>query len=278
MPTLDQRKQPVHQVDPAGTVGPVIKGLTVNYHSTKPPAAAQLHNLHVCLEIARGMAGKAYEVTRRIAKEKTLHELESDILTYHFRLPVLAKEDSCALWQPYLKRIYHVYDEVINYFKKSITISDSVSAELNPNADAMLAKAEGYVPWKNNQAQEKKVVLFKGLYFSEQNQTWDQCTHTAYKFTFKQAGSIHIPFSALLQKPNVYVARTLLHEATHKACNTRDVYYAMDNGYKSMSALEALDNADSYAWTALCLYKDRLVKNSFNGNKLAKEGILTLDR
>jgi hypothetical protein len=101
---------------------------------------------------------------------------------------------------------------------------------------------------------------------------------TALKLKRSQKGSIHIPFEKLTEKPLLYQARTLIHESTHKVKDTRDVNYAMDPGYQTMTPIDAIDNADSYAWTALCLYKDILVKNSLNGNKLAREGKLDTSR
>jgi len=54
---------------------------------------------------------------------------------------------------------------------------------------------------------------------------------------------------------NVRVAATIIHEASHKFCDTRDFAYSEDPAYRSLTLANALMNADSYAFTAICLYK-----------------------
>lgn len=75
---------------------------------------------------------------------------------------------------------------------------------------------------------------------------------------------IHLNFDLLeggdyFQSCPLAIARTLVHEASHKFCGTKDHAYAyQEDEYLSvMSSAEALNNADSYAWAVISLYSKR---------------------
>jgi hypothetical protein len=68
-------------------------------------------------------------------------------------------------------------------------------------------------------------------------------------------GNIHINF-AILDYHEDSVARTIVHEASHKFADTLDVAYA---GASSYPPKDAIENADSYAWAALSFLIGRLV-------------------
>lgn len=72
-------------------------------------------------------------------------------------------------------------------------------------------------------------------------------------------GSIHINFDALLradrQVSDLRVARTIIHEASHKFCNTQDHAYADRPVYRELMMEQSMWNADSYAFAAVSLYK-----------------------
>lgn len=75
----------------------------------------------------------------------------------------------------------------------------------------------------------------------------------------EEKGSIHINFATLLAQPqfqSLHVARTIIHEASHKFCDTRDFAYSFQPDYATMTRPQALANADSHAYAAVCLYKD----------------------
>ena len=79
--------------------------------------------------------------------------------------------------------------------------------------------------------------------------------------TADEQGSIKLNFPLLLRDDGtsiVSVARTLIHEASHKFFYTRDFGYAGREEYFAMSKTEAMMNADSYAYAAISLYKHRL--------------------
>jgi len=87
----------------------------------------------------------------------------------------------------------------------------------------------------------------------------DRSTHLAGD----KKGSIHLNFPLLLNDPSVTlasVAQTIIHEASHKFCDTRDFHYACSEGYFQMSTAQAVLNADSYGYAAMSLFKNHLFR------------------
>jgi len=79
-----------------------------------------------------------------------------------------------------------------------------------------------------------------------------------------QQGSIHLNYQMLLDDGrinNVRVARTIVHEASHKFCYTRDYAYAHDDGYSQLTKAQSMMNADSYAFGTMSLYKKYYFRN-----------------
>ncbi len=77
--------------------------------------------------------------------------------------------------------------------------------------------------------------------------------------------SIHIDFALLTERGGEagrrYLTRALVHEASHKFAGTADFAYSHDPAYKTQTPAQAVNNADSVAWVAVCLgegasYKD----------------------
>lgn len=80
-----------------------------------------------------------------------------------------------------------------------------------------------------------------------------------------EKGSIHINFATLLtgdQHRPLQVARTIIHEASHKFCDMRDIAYSFEDGYRTLTRAQAMLNADSYAYAAVSLYKDHVFADS----------------
>ena len=78
-----------------------------------------------------------------------------------------------------------------------------------------------------------------------------------------QYGSIHVNFQELLMPEknvsDLRVARTIIHEASHKFCNTQDYAYASPAQlYQITPSFQMLWNADSYAFCAVSLYRDAI--------------------
>jgi hypothetical protein len=80
-------------------------------------------------------------------------------------------------------------------------------------------------------------------------------------------GAIHINFEVFLKDPqqrNLHVARTLIHEASHKFLDTYDFAYTHDPAYATINKAQAMRNADSYAFAAVSCYKARLFRDKMH--------------
>ena len=78
-------------------------------------------------------------------------------------------------------------------------------------------------------------------------------------------GTIHINFHLLLGRaefPMMSVAKTLIHEASHKFLDTFDYAYGEEPHYRGMTEAQALRNADSYALAAVSLYRQTLIHDA----------------
>jgi hypothetical protein len=71
-------------------------------------------------------------------------------------------------------------------------------------------------------------------------------------------GNIHLDF-AVLTNVHEAIARTIVHEASHKFGDTKDLAYASESGRYPPKPQLAKENADSYAWAALSFFLGRCV-------------------
>lgn len=101
----------------------------------------------------------------------------------------------------------------------------------------------------------------------------------AKRLRAQDQGSIHINFPTLLDQsgvPEASVAKTIIHEASHKFCDTRDFAYADQPAYRQLGA-DAIRNADSYGYGALSLAYNRLFRTATDikaGHKLDAHALL----
>jgi hypothetical protein len=65
------------------------------------------------------------------------------------------------------------------------------------------------------------------------------------------AGSIHVQFSLCLKRSVDWLARAIVHEATHKFAATGDYAYAHAAEYTTLRPEHATQNADSFAYAAM---------------------------
>jgi hypothetical protein len=89
-------------------------------------------------------------------------------------------------------------------------------------------------------------------------------------------GEIHVAFAFMQQ--NGYtaeaVARVIIHEASHKYWGVADYFYAHQTaGYRNLNCVEAVDNADSFAWAAVSLDQGALVHGT-DSNDLHHQAVL----
>lgn len=73
--------------------------------------------------------------------------------------------------------------------------------------------------------------------------------------------SIHVEYDLIDTYSKLGVARIIIHEATHKFAGTADHAYSHQPGYSNMTQVQSLNNADSYAYAATSLYKNKLVNH-----------------
>jgi hypothetical protein len=71
--------------------------------------------------------------------------------------------------------------------------------------------------------------------------------------------SIHLEFNLLKDALRPVASMTIIHEASHKFANTADNAYAYQANYNQLSALQAANNADSYAFFAWSIYLGKVV-------------------
>jgi hypothetical protein len=72
-------------------------------------------------------------------------------------------------------------------------------------------------------------------------------------------GSMHIEFSYASVYPRPFLAMAIVHEATHKFADTEDWAATDDKKYARLSQRKRIENADSYAYAVLSLYRRQLV-------------------
>jgi roadblock/LC7 domain-containing protein len=72
---------------------------------------------------------------------------------------------------------------------------------------------------------------------------------------------IHIEFSNATKYPRLFLAMCIVHEATHKFAHTEDHAYTEDDNYKTLTTAQRIENADSFAYVAISIFLDRLIKD-----------------
>lgn len=79
----------------------------------------------------------------------------------------------------------------------------------------------------------------------------------------EQRRSMHIKFSLCETQSVNAVARIIVHEASHIFASTGDVCYYSDSvQYATLKTQDAIINADSYAFAAICLWLGKTVTSS----------------
>jgi Lysine-specific metallo-endopeptidase len=125
--------------------------------------------------------------------------------------------------------------------------------------------------WKGKEAAAKQAETVRGLVLPRKQERLKLLNDTALMakrergdlvYTPDQLGSIKIDFPQLLSvtEPLLGVAQTIVHEATHKFFDANDYAYAYEPAYDALSASQSLMNADSYAWTAVSLYRGHTIR------------------
>jgi hypothetical protein len=229
MPTLDTR----------GVV--ISNDLTVNYDSSRIPTDQQTKFLDDALKLARTILVSHVLKTLdnatapHVNMESSLDPTLLTILRTHFRLPAFSANYLISHFKTDMKIVKTIFQLTSHGIGQPITIADSYSAVVDGRRTE---PAKGYV-----RARAGAVA--------------DPVTG---KIPTAQKGSIHIDFGVLKTTATstlLTAARTIIHEGTHKFGLTKDHSYRYNTGYKLLTKAQALDNADSYAYTAVSIYKKK---------------------
>ena len=250
----------------------VYQGLTIKYHTSKPPTPVQQMKLHASYQLAKTMLGKVIsEITaiRTAIKQNpfanSVSPLTRKILVHHFHLA--EGKDKAAMEQlsTDLGKILSVYRATKTGLDGPMVISDAYASVLRKqNRGIMGATADrGYVSARRDHSQPAKA---SGLF-----PRFDPDLAGGTKYSTGLKGSVHIDFDLLLSDSKLSIARTIIHESTHKFRDTEDHAYAWYhqsnvNGtpYNQLTKAEAMDNADSFAYAAVCVYKKKLLTGPIN--------------
>lgn len=126
------------------------------------------------------------------------------------------------------------------------------------------------VHWKGKEVAASEGKTVRGEVLPRKHETlklandkalFDQRIRGDLVYTPDQLGSIKLNFPQLLSVTEALlaVARTIVHEATHKFFDSNDYAYLHDAAYNGLTSHQSLMNADCYAWTAISLYKGHTI-------------------
>jgi hypothetical protein len=232
----------------------------------------------------------------------TIGEVPYKTLRYHLKLDGLGLERGedvrfsgagWTAWRADLERAREVAGRILQGLSTHPTIADShastVKKETMSNARELLAlAATKYNTAANNLTPQMRM----GVFMLAEQQAVESSKTTAGFVQPRKAvvaamspdefarrkkneptaglqpqdkGSIHINFTTLLGEAkykHLHVARTIIHEASHKFCDTHDFAYSYEPAYATLTKPQAMTNADSHAYAAVCLYKGQFFGDS----------------
>jgi hypothetical protein len=224
------------------------------YHSTRPPTDDMVFQLAASLQLARRMSrAAARKITALLNGDVTPEraELVRQVMRYHLKADVnssvrVQKKITSVLNRTpdglaghvqlsdvlsrYIWNLYEIYQDGRSWDDARIEI-DGFYREDNPSRSR-----GGYVEVKDGEE------VFLNL------------TRTVTK-----VGSIHIEFSYADLYPRRFLAHCIVHEATHKFADTDDYAYADEDEYAGLTREHRINNADSYAYTVLSLFRNTMV-------------------
>jgi len=257
----------------------VSASLVVNFHSSRPPTQAQVQFLADALRMAKRALLAARAVVRdmrvailsssysRASITESNGELKSaiyDTFTYHMHFPPLADRKDWSAWQSDLATISDFFAADCQYLFGRPVVGDTYRLVLKPQYAVVTDKQLQASITGDGTASEGFVNLKKSAWKTiDQNPAlFDEWIGGRFKFQPNEWGNIKVNFALLSAVPRLQIAGTLIHESTHKMKNAVDHCYASSSGmYKTLTKAQAMDNADSYAFVAISLYKMTYIKN-----------------
>jgi hypothetical protein len=254
---------------PTNDVPVTIKGLRIKYASDAflRPSSEQLHRLcdgwERANQVLRSVLTERLEslITDATPLLSGVGQPTIDALQWHFKLPPLGgastpgERIAAATWKTWVEPMKQIRSTLAatlaGLSTNGITIADNFMTvfkrELRAGGTSEIGNVQRAI---SAAAGSRGAVSLK------------KAAITAMPQEDRDKRSRNDLSVALTPDQNLHVARTIIHEATHKFADTRDFAYADDAGYKDLSMEQALCNADSYAYTAVSLYKNYFFKNS----------------
>jgi hypothetical protein len=257
----------------------VSANLVVNFHSSKPPTQAQVQFLEDALFIAKRalLAARTivHDMRSAILSAKfsraSITEIDGELkpaiyetFTYHMHFPALTDRKDWSAWQPDLETMTEFFAADCQYLFGRPVVGDTIRLVLKPAYAVVTNKELQKKITGDGTASEGFVNLKKSAWakIDQKPELFEEWVGGSYKFQPEEWGNIKVDFALLSKVPRLQIAGTLIHESTHKMKNAVDHCYASSTGaYKSLTKAQAMDNADSYAFVAISLYKMAYIKN-----------------
>jgi hypothetical protein len=226
-------------LDTRGVV--VNKLLKINYDDLRIPDGRQTKRLVEVVKLASEWSRLALRTLRRIANPPYDPDpIVRRILESHFRLPPITRGSTQA-WSDDLRFIISNFQRIWLGLSGSLTISDSYSVYLKAGL-----QIRGYTMTKPGH--------IRGVPSPE------------------SYGSIHLDFSLLKNESSKLMMITMLiHEAGHKFCSMWDTCYRNERRYSNLSPNSLRMNPDSYAFTAVSIFKRQCITQLWGYPSVGKE-------
>ena len=257
----------------------VSANLVVNFHSSRPPTQYQVQFLEDALFMAKRALLAARTIVHdmraailstsfsRASVTDSKGELEPaiyDTFTNHMHFPELKDRKDWRAWESDLETMTEFFAADCQYLFGRPVVGDTIRLVLKP-AFAVVTNPELQLKITGDgKASEGFVNLKKSAWKKiDQNPSlFEEWIGGRFKFQPEEWGNIKVDFTLLGKVPRLQIAGTLIHESTHKMKNAVDHCYASSSGtYKTLTKAQAMDNADSYAFVAISLYKMTYIKN-----------------
>jgi hypothetical protein len=277
--STDPKQAEVRQKGTLDRTLAVSANLVVNFHSSRPPTQAQVQ----FLEDALFMAKRALLAARTIVHDMRAAILSPsfsrasitdsngelkpaiyDTFTYHMHFPELTDRKDWRAWESDLETMTDFFAADCQYLFGRPVVGDTYRLVLKPQFAVVTNPQLQVKITGDGTASEGFVNLRKSAWQKiDQNPAlFDEWVNGRYKFQPDEWGNIKVDFTLLGTVPRLQIAGTLIHESTHKMKNAVDHCYASSSGsYKMLTKAQAMDNADSYAFVAISLYKMTYIKN-----------------
>jgi hypothetical protein len=203
--------------------------LTINYHSSRVPNDVQIRRLAEVVDLARACLELALRTLRRTNTPPYDPEpIIRRILESHFRFSPITR-GSTKDWSGDLGPIISNFESIWMGLRARITISDAYSVYLS------------------------RALRLRGYTMTKPNHLTGVARPESY-------GSIHLDFELLKnERERLLMVAILIHEAAHKFRSMWDTRYRNEPGYSNLSPISMRMNPDSYAFTAISIYKRQCI-------------------